>query len=943
MPTNWLYRRGYVDPSSGLFASDGGFGTGTEVNSAGTINDVATSTTWWIDFSNFFQGIGTLGGGNIDVSAGSDVVNLDAVAPTNARMPGRKQNQDFGIVPGAPEYLNLAPDARSLLEYGGGDVTITAGRNIDGGVYYVEKGAGILNAGGAITTNAARSISLGILNQSPPLDPITWMPTTLFVGKSRFDVTAGGDINLGPVTSPFLLPQGLNNKYWYKTYFSTFSEDAGANVLSLGGNVTHRTEIATSSGSSSTSPVLSSWFSTQNFFIGTASRNNASHFQPWLRLAESGLTTFRAVYELFAPTLRSTAMAGDLHVVGDITLSPSAPGNLELVAAGGIIGLNPTGPGRVNGQPVQIWKSATVNVSDAPVESIPGIVTPLSYQVLAGRSQRNHFESRFNILAPVSLSLSETGSYIGEAGTQRVKSALHGSGILHKGDVHPLIVNASSGDITGLTLFSPKRSRITAGRDISDVSLYLQNVTKEDITLVSAGRDIIPFNEKSEVRSAADNLNLGNYVSDSPKATVSGLGTKATAGDIRISGPGMLEVISGRNLDLGSGQNFVDGTGTGISSIGNLRNPFLPFKGADLIILSGVTSPDGGGFAGGLAESSMKIDEYIARYLKKPDSADSRYWKSIGGGIEFDDLTAEQRAIIALENFYRKLRDTGRKAAKTGNYDPGYRAVAKLFGNARTGSDIFTRSRDIRTTSGGAISVGVPDGGITMASQISGNPLTPPGIVTEFGGPISTFTDQDVDLGQGRIFTLRGGDIVMWSSNGDIAAGTSPRTVVTAPPTRVVFDISSASVQTDLGGLATGGGIGVLAATEGVKAGNVDLIAPRGTIDAGEAGIRVTGNLNIASQTVLNAGNISAGGTSSGTSVAAPSAPSVSTVTAASNSAAAATTAPSATEQQTTAAEVKPAEEESVSLFSVQVIGYGGGTASEDEEGEEEEETNLNE
>jgi hypothetical protein len=944
MPTNWLYRRGYVDPATGLFASNGGFGTGTEVNSASTINDVATSTTWWIDFSNFFQGIGTLGGGNIDVSAGNDVVNLDAVAPTNARMPGRMENPDFGIVPGAPEHLNLAPDAGSLVEYGGGDVTITAGRNIDGGVYYVEKGKGILNAGEAVTTNAARSISLGILNQSEPRDPLTWMPTTLFVGKSRFDVTAGADIILGSVASPFLLPQGLNNKYWYKTYFNTFSEDAGANVLSLGGNVTHRTKISTASGSSSTSSALSSWFSSQNFFIGTQSRNNASHFQPWLRLAESSLVTFRTVYDLFAPNLRSTSMGGDVHVVGDITLSPSALGNLELVAAGGIIGLNPTGPGRFNGQPVQIWSSATVNVSDAPVESIPGIVNPLSYQVLAGRTQRNHLESRFNILAPVSLSLNETGSYTGAAGSQRVKGALHSSEILHKANLHPLIVNASSGDITGLTLFSPKRSRITAGRDISDVSLYLQNVTKEDITLVSAGRDIIAFNEKSEVRSAADNLNLGNYVSDSPKATVSGLSTKAAAGDIRISGRGILEVISGRNLDLGSGQNFVDGTGSGISSIGNLRNPFLPFTGADLIILSGVTSPDGDGFAGGLADSSMMIDEFIATYLKDPNSKDSLYWTSIGGDIEFENLTAEQQAIIALEGFYRILRDIGREFPKTGNYDPGYEAITTLFGDAGTGSDIFTRSRDIRTTSGGAISVGVPDGGITMASQISGNPLTPPGIVTEFGGPISTFTDLDVDLGQGRIFTLRGGDIVMWSSNGDIAAGTSPRTVVTAPPTRVVLDVSSASVQTDLGGLATGGGIGVLAATEGVKAGNVDLIAPRGTVDAGEAGIRVTGNLNIASQTVVNAGNISTGGTSTGASGAAPSAPSVSAATSASNTAAAGSSAPAAPENKEAVAEVKPAED-SLSIFAVVVIGYGGGAAEvdEDEDEDEDEETNLGE
>src|SRR4029450_5265322 len=152
-------------------------------------------------------------------------------------------------------------------------------------------------------------------------------------------------------------------------------------------------------------------------------------------------------------------------------------------------------------------------------------------------------------------------------------------------------------------------------------------------------------------------------------------------------------------------------------------------------------------------------------------------------------------------------------------------------------------------------------------------------------GAVSIFTDADVDIGQARIFTLRGGDVIIWSSTGDIVAGTAPKTVVTAPPTRVVFDATSGDIKTDLGGLATGGGIGVLAAVEGIPAGNVDLIAPNGAVDAGDAGIRVTGNLNIAATTVLNASNIQSSGTSSGVSSAAPaSAPSLGGIAASSAS-----------------------------------------------------------
>ncbi|MDH2384898.1 filamentous hemagglutinin family protein [Bradyrhizobium sp. CER78] len=43
-----------------------------------------------------------------------------------------------------------------------------------------------------------------------------------------------------------------------------------------------------------------------------------------------------------------------------------------------------------------------------------------------------------------------------------------------------------------------------------------------------------------------------------------------------------------------------------------------------------------------------------------------------------------------------------------------------------------------------------------------------------------------------------------------------------------------------------------------------DLVAPLGTIDAGEAGIRVLGNVNLAALQVVNAANIQVQGTSTG-------------------------------------------------------------------------------
>ncbi len=922
LPNNWLYRRGFVDPATGTFGAGG----------IGVSSDLSASTTWWVDFSNFFQGFGALSGGNVAMFAGRDLINADAVAATNARMAGRD---------GATGSL-LAPDASKLLELGGGDVRVGAGKNIDGGVYYVERGVGSLVAGGEITTNSARSPSLGFLGQSfsnievvqsgspSVFDPLTWLPTTLFVGKSRFDVSAAGDVLLGPVTNPFFLPQGGNNKFWNKTYFNTYSDNAGVSVASFGGSVTHRMAV-TLPGSGSATATLQAWISQQNVLTS----ENASFYEPWIRLAEGNTSNFSTIATVGAPSLQSTAFAGNINLVGDLNLFPSSKGGLELIAAEGVIGLQPSG--RTYAQvgasrlPVTAWISASVNVSDADPAGLPGIASPLAYRALAGSSENALRDNIVNPFAGIDPSFLETGSFTGFAASAESQRALHATSPLHAGDRAPVRLYALDGDITAITLFAPKASQIAASNDITDIAFYLQNTQSESISFVAAGRDIVGFNENSRLRSVARDLAQGNTVvpsvlSKSP-LTVVGTRSASLAGDIQINGLGVLEVLAGGDLDLGTGANLRDGTGTGFTSIGNSRNPFLPFGGADIIVMAGVPGPGGEGPALGLRDSSLDFEAFITSSKIADSKLDSAYLDKLEFTGAFQSLTNEQQAIVALEVFYRKLRDAGRGSATTGNYDPGFAAVDTLFGQAQNAGEIFTRTRDIRTSVGGAISIAAPGGGFTMASDIFGNPLTPPGIVSEFGGTLSIFTDESVNIGQARIFTLRGGDIVIWSSKGDIAAGSAPKTVVTAPPTRVLVDSNSADVQTDLGGLATGGGIGVLASVEGIMPGNVDLIAPGGFVDAGDAGIRATGNLSIAAVAVLNASNISVSGSSSGVpSAPTVAAPNIGGLTAASNTAAASTSsAQDLAKKQVPAAPVK---EEDPSIITVEVIGYGGGEGS---------------
>jgi len=897
MPTNWLYRRGYVVDSgvgdAKIFASDGGVGINSEDGVANTINDPSTSTAWWIDFSNFFEGVGALGGGDVTLLAGNDVVNVDAFVPTNARMAGRDPLTG----------TNLSPSDENLHELGGGDLVVRAGNNIDGGVYYVENGEGTLFAGGSITTNSARSAQLGILDifdseGGVVYDKATWLPTTLFVGKSRFDVSALKDVLIGPVVNPFLLPQGMNNKFWYKTYFNTYSEDAGADVASFGGSVTHRMAVTFPEDSTPTN-ILSKWFGTQNLYIA----NNASNYQPWLRLAETGVGFFDGVFGLVAPSLTSSAFSGDVNIVGPMTLFPSTTGTLELVASGGIIGIQSTGEGKIEGvSGLNIWTASTVNVSDADPKVFPGITSPYGYQQLGTRERLVASQSSQDPFVKVNLSLEETGSYTdARSALVEVKRALHSGSLLHKDDTHPVLLYAAGGDITGLTLFSPKFTRAIAENDITDISFYLQNVSESDISIVSAGRDVIPYNENSPLRSLATNIDKENALGNEDITL---------AGDIQINGQGFLEVLAGRNLDLGTGSSYSDGTGAGITSIGNFRNPFLPFEGASIIAMAGVQGQSGGA-ALGLAGSNLDFEEI-----------------SIEGTAKNTYATKELEYINTLGTFFQLLQQAGAESETTGSYATGFTAIENLFGNVTGSGEIYTRARNIRTSTGGAITIASPSGGLTMASDLTGNPEPPPGIVTEYGGEVSIFSHGSVDIGRLRIFTLRGGDMTIWSSTGDIAAGTSPKTVVTAPPTRVIIDTASADVSTDLGGLVTGGGIGTLASVEGIEPAQVYLIAPVGTVDAGDAGIRATGDIKIAAAAVLNADNISAGGTKTGVPTApVAAAPNISGLTSGSSSTAAASSAADSVANQ--GAKQSQEQIETPSTITVEVLGYGGGDSDE--------------
>ena len=141
------------------------------------------------------------------------------------------------------------------------------------------------------------------------------------------------------------------------------------------------------------------------------------------------------------------------------------------------------------------------------------------------------------------------------------------------------------------------------------------------------------------------------------------------------------------------------------------------------------------------------------------------------------------------------------------------------------------------------------------------------GIVAAQAGSVSMVSYNDVQVNQSRVFAADGGNILIWSTQGNIDAGRGAKSAISAPPPIVTVS-PDGKVTTVFPPALTGSGIQTQASTTGVEPGDVDLFAPRGVVNANDAGI-VAGNLTIAATAVLGANNISVSGSSVGVPVQA--------------------------------------------------------------------------
>jgi filamentous hemagglutinin len=685
-----------------------------------------------IDYAAFDWNVGALGGGDVTVTAGSNVRDLSA-ATADSLVSGDNTR-----------------DGKSAMYGAGGGLSITAGGDIGSAQLFVADGVGTIIAGGGLIPTRT----------SPRVGNSGGLPvgSSIAEDNAQISVWARNAVQVDAIYNPTLPAQvNAGQDSSLNGGFLTYGPNSAVNLSSTSGAVT----LELSSAANGTMSTL----------LGT---NAVVRGDTNLLIAP--------------PTLAIQALQGDIIVSGGPQLAPASDGQLSLFA----------------GRDIRSGTTGSNNqftLSDALLSTIP---------------------------------TSEDPALLGKVNVPF-------QGVIHSGDSTPALITAGR-DIVNINFSIPKPADIVAGRDIVNLGFAGQNISASDVTLISAGRDLVTQ------------------------------GTGTTLG-IQLSGPGSIDVLAGRNLNLGFGN--------GIVTLGNLVNANLATSqgaSADLMVGYGTQQADLSGFVNQIIAPSTTYQSQLVAYVESLEGTSGLTFGQAES--QFAGLSTSQQSALVDNIFFNELLLSGR-AANSGSgagFQQGYNAIDALFPGSRTTSggstsphagDLTLTSSQIYTDSGGNISILVPGGKIDVGlanppSTIVAKPASQLGIVAEGTGNVSIYTAGDVNVNKSRVFTLGGGNILIWSDEGSIDAGNGSKSSLSVPPPTVSVNQQGVVTLNFGGSLAAGSGIRTIQTNSSVPPGNVDLDAPVGTVDAGDAGIGAAGNINIAAAHVIGVDNINFGGSATG-------------------------------------------------------------------------------
>jgi filamentous hemagglutinin family protein len=919
-------------------------------------NRLGQPGAWWINFGTYvadanttgpvlagFTGIGALGGGNVMVLAGG-----------TAGVTTQSLNSSSGdsLVAAIGSTGRVNGNSGGLIETGGGDITIKIGEAFNpapaayaaGGVVNGLGGGEITDVRGNINLQAA---SIGgiflVYGQSSFTDPrptsfssaglfgLAYGGPVIDLGDGSVSLRVRGDLVLGNVADPGRMLAGNttaasngsqtgNGESW----FSLWAASTAVSTFSAGGNVV---------------PIL------ENTDVG----DNPE--------ATTGISGISYNSFLYPPILKIVASSGSIYFANSasanptaLELAPSPQGRLDILAQGSIYanaldqGVLPTFPLILDISGANSDRGSIPNPFNPafylfdPINSTSGSLVILDYNTnLSGNTTVSITPAAPGSPLSVSASPNVLPLFAFEADTA--------TGVLHAGDSNSARIYAVTGDIVDLQ-FGENRTVVTpsaAGLNNNPVNW----VVSGDQAEIRAGGDIVSFGQTNFPGLGKDpSLILNNNQSD---VSVLSAGGDILYANVDIAGPGSLLVSASGNI--------YQGEKGAIESIGLVGSPKAqnPNGGASIIVLAGVgpNGPNWSGFAD-LYLNPANLADPNGLLSNQPGKVAETYQDQLGTWLAqqygfsgsqadalayFKSLPVEQQSIFLLQVYFSELNLSGLGFNDPTNrfyqtYVRGNEAIATLFPSVGSNGQKITYQGDltmfssnasgtlsdssILTDFGGSITTLVP-GGQTIVGVEGVQPGSHAGILTQGSGDINMYSEGSVLLGQSRILTTFGGNILIWSATGDINAGRGAKGTVIFTPPGITYD-NYADINLAPTVPTSGAGIGTLNPIPQIPPGNVNLVAPLGTIDVGEAGIRVSGNLNLAARVIINAANVTVAGKATGLPTIIS--PNVAAITAASNTVGAANSvANEVARQQAAQAQQQPVP----SIITVEVLGYGGG------------------
>jgi hypothetical protein len=912
---------------STYYDSSNSFGYGWIGNSdqpwrTGIVGDI---TNIQVNPQLFGSGVGTLGGGSISVSANGTISDLNLIATDSA-------------VTANVTTPSAVASTRALWTLGGGDVSETARGDILGGRIDVAQGTGSVTAYGAIAADGS------VVTEpfgSPVIDDF-WVRLT----DATVSIQAAQGIDLRGITA--LGVQGASQAVQQNLDgFGFYSPDAGVSVVADGAvSVANAGPgVVTPSGDISTS------YTSTAVYPGS--------FEAVSLTGNVDITTKQLANNQAAAVLLMPSPTGELNIFAAANIEPTT------------IAMEDADPGLLPG----VFSAFEANTTQGVVNGVSFLfpaVLPNTTQVElqdmhnqnithTGDTQPNHVYAGGSI---DNMILSVPKQTRVEAGLDLVNMMFFGQN-LSASDITRVVAGR---DITATTtLVSPylccnAQGQIYQGQELSALQGNTFIVGGPGSLFLEAGRDAGPF-----LNSAVTNGFATVGSQDVPT------GTSTYGGGILAVGNNWNPWLAQQSANL-----FVlFGVGDGVNYNGfrdyyidpaNLANLpsslFAQVKNSAGVDVADRSQPIYGPILVQWMQANAKA-QLIAAY----GTTNVTYQQAYNVFATLPALT--QRVFLIGNVYFNELEQASIPSSPSyKEYSRGYAAVNELFpssygytqnglagGGNGASKTVQTGNLDLRLSTiqtdwGGNIFILGPGGEVLAGSTVatsaqaarhayiggalfSGLATNEPlpaaiqsipsgyeGILTLRGGSINTFTDADFLINQSRLFTEDGGNIVMWSSNGSLNAGQGPKTSVDFPPIVVQTDDDLYS-QVDSAGGVTGAGIAAFQPAPGIAAPDVFLLAPRGTVDAGDAGVRVAGNLFIAAFTVANATNFSVSGSSFGI-------PTGSIVSVGVESGASAASAAVAQAAQSAAG--SSSNNNVPSIITVDVLGFYGDSSSSDED-----------